>query len=171
MKRIYLVYILIGWLICSFLVSKCRNSGNKQPKTTKTEQTSNNKENQPNNGTNNQNRGSDNETPPAAPPNAKPGTDEYILYSLRTNKLIYTDHARCRMDCRHITEKEVKEILGIGKINHTKSHPDDLPCPSYAIEGKTSSNKEVRFVFALCEETTKVVTVIQLKKEFKCNCD
>src|SRR6185503_18661379 len=37
--------------------------------------------------------------------------------------LILTRHARCRMDCRHITEKEIREILEGGEINYKKSEP------------------------------------------------
>jgi hypothetical protein len=39
----------------------------------------------------------------------QPGNNGDILN--RHAHLIYTHHARCRMDCRHINEKEVKEIL------------------------------------------------------------
>ena len=34
--------------------------------------------------------------------------------------LILTKHAKCRMDCRNITEEEIKEILHDGNINSIK---------------------------------------------------
>src|ERR1700750_884126 len=51
--------------------------------------------------------------------------------------LIYTKHAKCRMACRHITDKEIKEILERGMINYSKSEPDSKPDPKYAFEGYT----------------------------------
>ena len=39
-------------------------------------------------------------------------TDE--PFNRHTNHLIYTKHARCRMECRHIDESEVKEVLEDG---------------------------------------------------------
>ena len=35
--------------------------------------------------------------------------------------LIYTRHARCRMDCRHISEEDIREVLREGHINEAKS--------------------------------------------------
>ncbi len=97
-------------------------------------------------------------------------SDRDIMSSLQANALQYTKHARCRMGCRHISEKEVKEILKKGKINHRKSKPADYPCGSYAVEGMTSDNQEVRIVFAACETKTKVITTIDLRNDYKCNC-
>lgn len=86
-------------------------------------------------------------------------------------ELIFTKHARCRMGCRFFTEGEVREILKNGKINQQKSRPNDTPCPSYALEGVTSDGQEARMVFATCDNTTiKVVTCIDLKTDYKCDC-
>ncbi len=38
----------------------------------------------------------------------------------RHGELVFTRHARCRMDCRHITVQEIKEILDKGSINYSK---------------------------------------------------
>ena len=40
-----------------------------------------------------------------------------------TARLILTKHAKCRMDCRHISEDEIKEIIHDGKVNEAKSYP------------------------------------------------
>ncbi len=100
----------------------------------------------------------------------KHSSDRTIISGLQANALQYTKHARCRMDCRHISEKEVKEILRKGRINHRKSKPADYPCPSYALEGVTSDRQEVRIVFAACDRKTKVITTIDLENEYQCNC-
>jgi hypothetical protein len=84
----------------------------------------------------------------------------------------YTRHARCRMECRHITQKEVEDIMKNGMINYRKSDANDLPCPTYALEGYTSEdNQHVRIVFAQCNNKTKVVTCIDLDHDYPCACN
>ncbi len=84
--------------------------------------------------------------------------------------LEYTHHARCRMDCRHITPEEVQDILHNGEINYKKSNKNASPCPIYSLEGFTTANEKLRIVFAQCDDKTKVVTVIDLDKDWQCNC-
>jgi len=86
-------------------------------------------------------------------------------------KLVYTRHARCRMDCRHITEAEVHEVLEEGVVNNAKSDPADTPCPTYAIEDKTKEGQHLRIVFARCDNVVKVITCIDLNQEFECRCE
>ena len=93
-----------------------------------------------------------------------------ILANLRDDKLVYTDHAKCRMDCRTISKDEVKMILNKGKINRYKSKPNDAPCPTYAVEGPTNDGQTVRIVFAECGNTTKVITTIDLDRKYDCYC-
>jgi len=87
-----------------------------------------------------------------------------------TRSLVYTSHARCRMACRQISDEEVREILQSGTVNSRKSDLKDKPCPSYAVEGRTRDNQRVRIVFGQCELATKVITVIDLDKEWVCDC-
>lgn len=93
-------------------------------------------------------------------------------FSRNPEKLVYTRHARCRMDCRRITKEEVLDILKNGKLNPGKSDPHDRPCPSFALEGYTRQDgQHVRIVFARCGDLTKVITCIDLDREFSCNCN
>jgi len=85
------------------------------------------------------------------------------------DNLIYTKHARCRMDCRHIDESEVKEILEDGKLNYNKIEESDKG-KSYPLEGITHDKQHVRIVFAPKKENLVVVTVIDLDNECPCNC-
>jgi hypothetical protein len=87
-----------------------------------------------------------------------------------TSNIIYSKHARCRMDCRHIDESEVKEILQKGEINYNKIE-DDPKGKSYPMEGITHDRQHVRIVFAPHENELVVVTVIDLEKEWPCNCN
>ena len=91
-------------------------------------------------------------------------------FDRRTSFIEYTKHAKCRMDCRQISDEEVKEIMESGKINYRKSDLKDKPCPSYALEGITSDNQRVRIVFGQCDTKTKVITVIDLETDWTCEC-
>jgi hypothetical protein len=84
--------------------------------------------------------------------------------------LYYTEHAKCRMDCRHITEYEIREVLQRGIVNGLKSNPDDQPCPTYAIEARTDEGQRLRIVFAKCTGEVKVITCIDLDHDFECDC-
>jgi len=91
-------------------------------------------------------------------------------FDRRVSYIEYTAHGRCRMQCRKITQAEVKEIMQNGKINYTKSDVKAKPCPEYALEGITSDDQRVRIVFAQCDMKSKVITVIDLEKDWTCNC-
>lgn len=91
-------------------------------------------------------------------------------FDRRISYLEYTQHAKCRMDCRHITQSEVEDIMRNGDINYRKSNVDATPCPTYAVEGTTIDNQRVRIVFAQCDYKTKVVTCIDLHTEWECHC-
>jgi len=91
-------------------------------------------------------------------------------FDRRISYLEYSKHAKCRMDCRHITQSEVEEIMKDGSINYNKSDLQNARCPRYAIEGDTRDNQHVRIIFAQCNEKTEVVTVIDLETEWSCDC-
>lgn len=91
-------------------------------------------------------------------------------FNREAGKIIYTRHARCRMDCRYIDESEVLEILKTGHLNVEKIEEDSRG-KRYPLEGKTHDNQNVRIVFAPSQEELVVVTVIDLDKEWECNCD
>ena len=85
--------------------------------------------------------------------------------------MYYTRHARCRMECRHISEADIREVLRDGHINEAKSQQNQSPCPTYAIEDNRSSDGvRLRIVFAKCDNEVKVVTCIDRDDEFSCDC-
>ena len=106
----------------------------------------------------------DKRTDPASDVNRNRGFDRRVSY------IEYTQHAKCRMECRHITQAEVEEIMKDGTVNYEKSDVNDRPCPTYALEGFTSDNQKVRIVFAQCDLKTKVVTCIDLNTDWECHC-
>lgn len=97
-------------------------------------------------------------------------TDERGGLNRNAQSLIYSKHARCRMGCRHISEREVMEILKNGTINYQKSDMRGQPDPKYALEGATDDGQHVRIIFANSPRGIVVVTVIDLENEWKCNC-
>ena len=84
--------------------------------------------------------------------------------------IVYSKHARCRMDCREIDESEVKEIWQKGILNEDKIEKSSKGS-SYPLEGRTHDGQRVRIVFAPQGEKLVVVTVIDLEKEWECECD
>ncbi len=89
----------------------------------------------------------------------------------KESHLVYTRHARCRMECRHITETEVKEILEKGQIDYRKSEPYAHPDPKYALEGYTKEGQHLRIIFAPSPRGLVVITCIELGVEWQCDCN
>ena len=86
-------------------------------------------------------------------------------------RLIFTKHARCRMDCRHITANEIHEILDAGTINYEKSDPQGRPDPKWAVEGYTAEQQHLRIIVAPERGELIIVTCIELGVEWTCNCN
>ncbi|MGC4034454.1 MAG: DUF4258 domain-containing protein [Chitinophagaceae bacterium] len=136
-------YIVVGLLLVVLIVVKKCQSGNVKPPDPKTVK--------------------DNRDP-SAEVDRNRGFDRRISY------LKYSNHAKCRMECRHITQAEVEDVMKSGKINYNKSDLQNARCPRYAVEGLTKDNEDVRIIFAQCDESTTVVTVIDLDKDWSCDC-
>lgn len=85
--------------------------------------------------------------------------------------IIYTKHARCRMGCRSISEKEIFDVIDHGLTNQRKSDAQAQPCPVVAKEKRTEDDQNVRVIYGLCEANLKIITVIDLGHEHDCNCD
>lgn len=92
-------------------------------------------------------------------------------FNRRISKIIYSRHARCRMDCRHIDESEIREIRDSGKINFSKSQLKSKRDPKYALEGITHDQQHVRIVFAQTSDALVVVTCIDLDTTWACSCN
>jgi len=91
-------------------------------------------------------------------------------FNRHPSHLIYTHHALCRMDCRHISKEDIDEVMAKGIIFLNKSNLDDKPCPTFALQGYTKENDDIRVIFAQCDDETKVVTCYNLHKDFECHC-
>ncbi|MEJ7822952.1 MAG: DUF4258 domain-containing protein [Chitinophagaceae bacterium] len=87
------------------------------------------------------------------------------------HNLILTKHAMCRMECRDITEEEIKEILREGDINYAKSNLNDKRGVTYALEGYSDDRQHLRIIFAPEKDKLVVVTCIDLNKEWQCDCN
>ncbi|MGB4845733.1 MAG: DUF4258 domain-containing protein [Ferruginibacter sp.] len=95
--------------------------------------------------------------------------DEVEGFNRNSSNLIFSKHAKCRMDCRNIDESEVREILKNGAINHKKIQSDKRGM-TYPVEGYTHDKQYVRIVFAPKDDGLVVVTVIDLDTDWKCDC-
>jgi hypothetical protein len=105
--------------------------------------------------------------PAVLPPSDSPSRDEGL--NRRTSHIFYSKHARCRMECRHIDESEIKEILEKGTINYSKVE-EDARGKTYPLEGVTHDNQHVRIVFAPKDDGLLVVTCIDLDRDWSCDC-
>ncbi|MBK7155499.1 MAG: DUF4258 domain-containing protein [Sandaracinaceae bacterium] len=105
---------------------------------------------------------------PGAPARPARSADP-VLARLAEKPLRYTQHGRCRMACRHITEAEVEALLEDGHIAPDRTRTDG-ECVSYAVEGRTDDGQEVRIVYADCDRETRVVTTIDLGQDWPCEC-
>ena len=88
-------------------------------------------------------------------------------FDRKTHTIIYSKHARERMDCRHIDESEVMEILQNGQLNYKKIETASQG-KKYPLEGITHDKQNVRIVFAPKQDALVVVTVIDLDKDWDC---
>ena len=87
-----------------------------------------------------------------------------------TDHLILTKHAKCRMDCRHITAQEIKEIIHNGNVNYSKSGRGNKGDDTYALEGYSNEHQHLRVVVAPENDGLVVITCIDLDNEWPCNC-
>ena len=87
-----------------------------------------------------------------------------------TNHLILTKHAKCRMDCRHITAQEIKEIIRTGNVNYSRSGRSNKGDDTYALEGYSNEHQHLRVVVATENDGLVVITCIDLDNEWPCNC-
>lgn len=141
-------YILIVLMLAAIFVIKQCKKGNAPAPKPKTDVTDNNRPKDP----------------------ASNVTDRDKGFDRRTAYIEYSNHAKCRMQCRKISQAEVEEIMHDGKINYNKSDLQNARCPRYAVEGITRDDQRVRIVFAQCNDKTVVVTVIDLGTDFECHC-
>lgn len=111
-----------------------------------------------------------NEAKPDSPVEARPDDAVEQGFNRNASNIIFSKHAKCRMDCRNIDEAEVKDILKKGKLNHKKIQSDKRG-KTYPVEGITKDKQRVRIVFApKGDDALVVVTVIDLENEWKCDC-
>jgi Domain of unknown function (DUF4258) len=99
----------------------------------------------------------------------RPQTEQ--TFNRKTGHLILTRHARCRMQCRDISEQEINEILRDGEIDYNKSELNEARGPRYALEGYSHEHQHLRVIFAPENDDIVVVTCIDLDKEWPCSCD
>ncbi|MFY7965375.1 MAG: DUF4258 domain-containing protein [Chitinophagaceae bacterium] len=84
----------------------------------------------------------------------------------------YSKHAKCRMDCRHIDELEIKDMLANGTINYKKSDLQKKDCQKrYAVEGYSKDKQHLRIIVAPCADEVTIITCIDLDTEWECHCE
>ncbi len=92
------------------------------------------------------------------------------LFNRHPYHLDYSHHALCRMQCRHISQTDIKEVMEKGIINLNKTNLNAHPCPVIALQGYTPDGRDLRIIFAQCTEDTKVITCYNLDEDPICHC-
>jgi hypothetical protein len=84
----------------------------------------------------------------------------------------YSKHAKCRMECRHIDENEVKDMIANGTINYKKSDLQKDDCHKrYAVEGYSKDEQHLRIIVVPCADELTIVTCIDIGSEWECHCE
>ncbi len=90
---------------------------------------------------------------------------------VKKSKVVFSEHAKCIMTCRGISETEINHILQTGDVNFGESDVHNTPCPSYAFDGKTAEGKNLRIVCTACDSIAEVTTAIKLEEgKDTCRC-
>jgi hypothetical protein len=100
-----------------------------------------------------------------------PSTNTDVLSGFKDPAAQYhfTRHAKCRMECRHISQEEVREIVQMAEVNYQKSDLDDSRGAKYALEGYTTKERQhVRVIVAPDNNSLAIVTVIDLDENWEC---
>lgn len=103
----------------------------------------------------------------------KPAGNASDKESFRTiTQLIYSKHARCRMGCRDITEGEIRKVIKEGTLNQEKSGYDKkYRDQTYALEGYGDNDQYIRVVVTPRQNELLIITVIDLRKQWQCDCN
>lgn len=109
--------------------------------------------------------------PVEIPDAAGPASSDPIVAQMRAHPIEITHHGECRMACRQISRDEVRAILMKDGVLDPARTRNDGECPSHALEGRTADGQDVRIVFAACRDETRLVTAIDLGREWPCDCD
>ena len=93
------------------------------------------------------------------------------LDEISSKTLVYCNDSSCK-----VTQAEIVELVGVwktgttqtvgtGKVNFDNSDPraEHHPNPTYSVEGKIASGKNLRIEIALIDSIAKVVKAIDLK--------
>ena len=88
--------------------------------------------------------------------------EEQVRQRLRSKPMSITEHGACRMDCRFVSKKDIKDALREGRLSKRHSSFDQQ---KFAFE-----KGRVRAIFAENEEneTVSVVTVIDVETDHPC---
>lgn len=158
MIKKYLPILLVCVTVVIAFLKKSKHSTNNDTPKPKNEQTT----------TDNKPTRKPSPNPSENPKNVK----DFADLRFHNKPVVLTQHAKCRMGCRQIDASEIQEILDKGTINQRKSgqSKDESTCPTIALEGRTHDAQTVRIIVAECSDKAKIVTVIDLKNEFKCDC-
>jgi hypothetical protein len=104
--------------------------------------------------------------------NTSTKTKESRGLNRKPSNINYSKHAKCRMNCRHIDEIEVRDIIENGTINYKKSDLQKTDCNKrYAVEGYSKDKQHLRIIVVPCANELTIVTCIDIGTDWECHCE
>ncbi len=91
------------------------------------------------------------------------------LEELYSQWMRYDETARCQMNCRGISEKEVRGILEKGSVNYSESNVHEKPFGRYAVDVE-AKGKELRFIIEDRDTLSMVMKVLIVEGKDTCIC-
>lgn len=89
-----------------------------------------------------------------------------VKEQVQKSKITFSEHAKCIMTCKGISEEETKNVLKNGDVNFRESDTHRKPCPAYVFEGRN-----LKIICTACDSISEVMNVIRLHEtQDSCQC-
>lgn len=98
------------------------------------------------------------------------GAASALQAELSSRPLDVTRHGSCRMSCRGVDDAEIRDVILHGELDPERTR-EDGPCTSYALHGRGTDGARLRVVVAGCDDVTRLVTVVDLDRDWPCDCE
>lgn len=91
---------------------------------------------------------------------------------LYTQPIEFLNDSSCKLQCRGITENEIKEVLKNGNVDYSRSNVHAKPFARYTVEGSSNNGKLICVLADDCDTITKIISAIEVNnKTDTCKCN
>jgi hypothetical protein len=94
------------------------------------------------------------------------------MQELNFQKVEYSEHGTCMLQCRNITPAELHELMKTAKVNYDESDVHAKPFATYAIETTTTEGKQLRVFVTDIDTVTQITSILDLSLiKDTCKCE